>query len=100
MPVEVGGDRRPVLECASRLTGGPLVGDELPLIGSAAGAISQGCRSGSRSSSAVEEPHYQDRITFDDVVDGIRELLRSPRLYLPATTKHARGFREISSLRA
>ena len=46
-----------------------LVGDDLSLVGSAAGAIFQGGRSGCRSSSAVEEPDYQNLITFDYVVD-------------------------------
>ncbi len=41
---------------AGRLTGGPLVGDKLPPIGSAGGATLQGGRSGSRSSGAVDGP--------------------------------------------
>ena len=53
-------------------------GDDLPQVGSSAGAIFEGRRSSRRSSSAVKEPHYQDRITFDYVVDGIGESPEKP----------------------
>ena len=65
------------------------MGDDLSLVGSAAGAIFQGGRSGCRSSSAVEEPDYQNRITFDYVVDGIGESPEKPAP-VPAGNNRAR----------
>ena len=65
------------------------MGDDLPLVGSAAGAIFQGGRSGCRSSGAVEEPHHQDRITFDYVVDGKGESPEKPAP-VPAGNNRAR----------
>jgi len=83
-----------------REQGVQLVGGGLPLVGCASGAIFQGGRSGSRSASAVEQPHHQDRITCGDVVDGRGESPEKPAPVRPATTVHAKGLREISSQRA